>query len=64
MIALKKFEIPESYIKFYPIRENFDFWFNIVKEPVSELTNYRKFKEKIYMDYVEKHNDKKISGLE
>lgn len=55
----KKFEIPESYIKFYPIRENFDFWFNVVKEPVSELTNYRKFKEKIYMDYVEKHNDKK-----
>ena len=59
----KKFEIPESYIKFYPIRENFDFWFNIVKEPVSELTNYRKFKEKIYMDYVEKHNDKKDKWL-
>lgn len=59
----KKFEIPESYIKFYPIRENFDFWFNTVKEPVSELTNYRKFKEKIYMNYIEKHNDKKDRWL-
>lgn len=51
------FDIPKTYIDFYPVKENFDFWFNITKKSVSELTNYRQFKVKIYEDIVEKRNN-------
>lgn len=52
-----QFNIPESYIKFYPIDKNFDFWFTTIKKPISFLSNYRKFKESIYYDYIYKHNN-------
>ncbi len=45
----KKFEIPESYVEFYSVKENFDFWFDIVKQAcIRTLTNYRKNLKKIY----------------
>ena len=52
------FSIPKSYVDFYSVRENIDFWFSVIKKPVSELTNYRHFKTEIYNNIIYRHNNK------
>lgn len=53
----EEFNVPEEYIKFYPVEPNFDFWLDMINEPVSTLSNYRNFKNIIYQDFIEKHNN-------
>lgn len=53
----EEFNIPKEYIEFYPVEPNFDFWFDMVNKPVSVLSNYRNFKNIIYQDFIEKHNN-------
>ena len=50
------FGIPKEYIQFYDVKNNFNFWMKIVHKPISELTNYRKFKNSIYNNFLHKHN--------
>lgn len=53
----EEFNIPESYIEFYPVESNSEFWIDMVDEPVSTLSNYRNFKKIIYQDFLKKHNN-------
>ncbi|MFR5984203.1 MAG: O-antigen ligase family protein [Bacilli bacterium] len=54
----QKFSVPKSYVEFYSVKENFDFWFDTIKQDTSFLTNYRGFKMSMYDDILNKHSDK------
>ena len=54
----QKFSVPETYVEFYPVKENFNFWFDTIKQDTSFLTNYRGFKKSMYEDILNKHDDK------
>ena len=54
----QKFSVPKTYVEFYPVKENFNFWFDTIKQNTSFLTNYRGFKMSMYEDILNKHDDK------
>lgn len=52
------FNVPKSYVEFYPAEKNVDFWLNTIDKNSSDLSNYRSFKENIYKDILKKHDNK------
>lgn len=49
--------IDEEFVKMFDVRENFEFWFNVVIKGGRKQVNYRDFKEQIYEAVLEKNNN-------
>ena len=51
------FNVLKEYVGFYPVEENFEFWYEFAKSSKSESSNFRRVKKNIYNDYIKKHNN-------
>ena len=57
------FGIHKSFVKLFPVKNNFDFWFSSIKTSPNNLSNFRIFKGKLYYNYIEKNKNKLFDSM-